>query len=140
MLPFFGFWHWKYAHISWFQEEGWKYISVDLFLFVLVYNTNFMNKHKFNDFDKKLKRKLFNDCSFFISTKSPHFQLRGTVDQLRKRKRVICWSTYIIRLCTWPLFPLYRPQGSQSDQQPGQEDRSEEVEEGGQGSAHRITI
>ena len=57
MLTFFGFWHWKYAHISWFQEEGWTYISVDLFLFVLVYNTNFMNKHKFNDFDKKIKKK-----------------------------------------------------------------------------------
>ena len=30
-------------------------------------------------------------CTNFVqSTKSPHFPLKGKVDQLRKRKRVLC--------------------------------------------------
>ena len=33
------------------------------------------------------------------STKSPHFPLRGSVGQLRKRKRVFCWSIYLFSLC-----------------------------------------
>ena len=33
---------------------------------------------------------------FFQSTKSPHLPLRGKVGQLRRRKRVLCWSIYII--------------------------------------------
>ena len=35
--------------IRWFNEMGWNYISVDLSLFVLLYNTNFIHKLKFND-------------------------------------------------------------------------------------------
>ena len=33
------------------------------------------------------------------STKSPNFPPRGKVGQTSKRKRVLCWSIYIISLC-----------------------------------------
>ena len=37
------------------------------------------------------------DCIHFVNLQNhPTFKLRG---QLRKRKRVFCWSIYIIRLC-----------------------------------------
>ena len=40
------------------------------------------------------------DCTNFLqSTKSPHFPLLAKVGQLIKRKRVLCWSIYIISLC-----------------------------------------
>ena len=41
---------------------------------------------------------------FFQSTKSTHFPLRGKVGQLSKRKRVLCWSIFIISL--WARFFL----------------------------------
>ena len=47
-----------------------------------------------------------------MSTKSPHFPLRGKVSQLSKRKRVLCWSIYIILVdeCVGPaLVPLHGP-------------------------------
>ena len=39
-----------------FNEEGGGNISVDLSLFVLLYNTSFMKKLKFNDFLKTKKK------------------------------------------------------------------------------------
>ena len=71
-------------NIRWFKEEGGN-ISVDLTLFVLLCNSNFINKLKFNDIKK------FKDCTNFLpSTESPHFPLGGKVGQLIKRKRVLC--------------------------------------------------
>ena len=73
---------------------------VDLASFVLLYNTNFMNKLKLNDFIKNWKqRKIFLDCTNFIqSTKSPHCPLRkvGQFTVHSKRKRSLCLSIYII--------------------------------------------
>ena len=41
----------------------------------------------------------FNDGKFFLqSTKSPHFPCSGKIGQLIKKKRVLCWSIYIISL------------------------------------------
>ena len=42
-------------------------------------------------------------------TKSPHFPLRGKVDQFRKRKSVLCWSIYlqyIIRILDYSPDPM----------------------------------
>ena len=36
--------------------------------------------------------------SFFKCLRSPNFPLRGKVGQLSKKKRVLCWSIYIIIL------------------------------------------
>ena len=68
-------------------------MSVDLYLFVLLYKTNIINKHQYS-------------IIFFIkrtiNKKSPHFPLRIKVSQLRKCKRLLCWSSYIISLCCQP--------------------------------------
>ena len=46
-------------------------------------------------------KKIFVDfTNFLYTTKLTHFPLRGKVGQLSKRKRVLCWSIYIISL--WP--------------------------------------
>ena len=72
-------------------------ISLDLYLFILLYNTNYRNKLKF--MSKKVKTKLIIDCKHFLqSTKSPHIPLRGKAGQLSKRKRVLCWCLYRILL------------------------------------------
>ena len=87
---FLALWHCKCAYIY----------SVDLSLFVLLYNTNFMNKIKFNACLKIKNKKWYIDCTNFPqSTKSPHFPLREMVSQLSKRKRltrVLCWYIYFI--------------------------------------------
>ena len=71
--------------------------SVDLSLFVLIYITNFINQLKFNDFLKTKSDIFFIGCTHFVqSIKSPHFPLRGKFGQPSKRKRVLCWSIYII--------------------------------------------
>ena len=43
-------------------------------------------------------KKYFIDCKnhFLYSAKSLHFPLRGKVGQLIKKKRVLCWSIYIM--------------------------------------------
>ena len=43
----------------------------------------------------KLKTKIIKQICY-KSTKSPHCPLKGKVGQLCKRKRVLCWSIYII--------------------------------------------
>ena len=44
------------------------------------------------------------DCTNFLqSTISPHFHLGGKVGKLIKRKRVFCWSIFIISLRCGPL-------------------------------------
>ena len=63
-----------------------------------------MNKlkfnEKFNDFLKlKTKTKKLWTVHFFPYTKSFHFPLIGKFGQLSKRKRVLCWSIYIITFC-----------------------------------------
>ena len=73
-------------------------ISVDLSLFVLLYNTNFMNKLKFND-NKELKaKKNLLTVHFFQSTKSTHFPFRGQVGQLSKEEDIVflVYLQYII--------------------------------------------
>ena len=45
--------------------------------------------------------------NYLSSTKSDNFPLRGKVGQLSKKKRVLCWSNYIISLWfgdTWSLL------------------------------------
>ena len=45
---FFNSRHCTCAYIGWFkEEEGWKYFCIDLSLFVLLHNPNFINKVKF---------------------------------------------------------------------------------------------
>ena len=75
-------------------------MSLDLSRIVLLYNTKFMNQLKFNDFLKtNNKQQKVMDCTNFLQyTKSPLFPLRGMVVKLCKRKRVPCWSIYIISL------------------------------------------
>ena len=54
---------------------------------------------------------------FSQSTKSHHFLLRGKVGQLRKRKRVLCLSIYIISLwCRGSAFLWVHPQHRDSVQ------------------------
>ena len=68
-------------------------------LFVLLYDTNFMNKFKFNDFFKlKTKNNSLTAKYFFQSTKSPHSQRKGwsTLQEL-------CWSLYVISLWLWSM-------------------------------------
>ena len=71
-------------------------MSVNLSLFVLLYNTNFMNKLTVYSIICYNLKKFIDLPIFFQSTKSPHLPLRGKVGQLRRRKRVLCWSIYII--------------------------------------------
>ena len=66
-------------NIRWFKEEGGN-ISVDLSLCVLLYNTNF--KTNLNSMISKKNQKLIDCTNFLLSTKSPHFPLRGKVGQL----------------------------------------------------------
>ena len=70
------------AHISVDLRSRGEYLSVDL---------SFVNC-RFVNFKQKI---LFERTNVFESTKSPHFPLRGKVDQLIKRKRVFFWSTYM---------------------------------------------
>ena len=59
-----------------------------LTLIVLLYKTKFMSKFKFYDF----------------LNISPHFQLRWNIGQGSKKKRVLCWSIYILvyeKYSTW---------------------------------------
>ena len=65
------------------QRRGGK-ISVGFPFYVLLYNTNLMNKLKFNDFLQiKTKKKVLTNVLY--STKSSHCPLRGKVGQLKKR-------------------------------------------------------
>ena len=48
------------------------------------------------------------DCeTFLLSTKSLHFPHRGKVGQLSKRKRMLCWSIYVISLCLTPCLSSF---------------------------------
>ena len=77
-------------------------ISVDFALIVLLYNTNFMNKLKFNDLFKIKNLKLLIYCKKnIISTKSPYFPLRGKVGQLRKEEEsaLLVYLQYYCIVC-----------------------------------------
>ena len=65
-------------------------VDVSLFVFTLLYNTNFRNKNKFNDKKsiKKTKNALTIQMLFNL--------LRGKVGQLCKKKRVLSLSIYIL--------------------------------------------
>ena len=77
------------AYISWFKEEGWKYFwRFVFFCFNSWANLNSM-------IVLKLKTKIIKQICY-KSTKSPHCPLKGKVGQLSRRKRVLCWSIYII--------------------------------------------
>ena len=52
-----------------------------------------MNKLKFIDF-LKTKNSLLTVQIFFSLQYPPHFPLKGNVGQLKKRKRVLCWSIF----------------------------------------------
>ena len=53
-----------------------EFFVVNLSNFILIYNTNLMNKLKFIDLQKKLKLKKINYTNFLQFTKSAHFPLR----------------------------------------------------------------
>ena len=63
-----------------------------------------MNKHVYYDFLKQNKKQKIIHWLYKLSryTKLPHLPLRGKVGQLSKRKRVLCWSIYIISWWLWP--------------------------------------
>ena len=99
LLPFLGSRHCTCACIRWFKQEWRKYFC--RFVFVcLIKNSNLVSKLKFNYFCFKWKiKKQFIDyikINFLQSTKSPHFLLRGEVGQLSKKRRVLCWSIYLL--------------------------------------------
>ena len=55
-------------------------------------------------FLKTESKKQFIGCTNFLQSKKlPHFRLRGKVGQLSERKRVLCWSIYIISLWSWSM-------------------------------------
>ena len=74
-----------------------------------------MNKHKFN----YLKKTTHKNYSLTLQTLSiykiksnlQNFPLREKVDQPNKRKRVLCWSIYIISLCLTLKQPTKQPLG-----------------------------
>ena len=72
-----------HAHISVGLRGGGGNSAADLFFYsyVVLCNTNFVNKLKFNDCYKK-----FTKLKYFIDF------VKGKVGQLRKRKRVLWWS------------------------------------------------
>ena len=77
-------------------------ISVDLSMFVLLYNTNFLNKLQFNDL--KNPKNLLAITKILNLQNHPTFQSEERLVELRKRKRVLCWSISIISLwwsLTW---------------------------------------
>ena len=91
--------HCAYVHIYVGARRKDGNISVDFTFFVLLYNSNFMNKIKFNVIFKNWKQKKVIDCANILqSPKSPHFSLGGKVGQHSERKRVPCWSVYCISL------------------------------------------
>ena len=45
------------------------------------------------------------DCTNFLQS-TIYNPLRGKVGQLKKRKRVLCWSVYTISLCTYVCIEL----------------------------------
>ena len=60
-----------------------------------------MNKLKFNDFLKRKTKTNLLTVQIFFNLQNPpppHFPLRGKVDQLCKKRRVLCWSISIISL------------------------------------------
>ena len=69
-------------------------ILVDLSLFVLLYNANFINKHIQRLFKLNLKKLIVDCTNFRQSIKS----LQRKKFELSKKKRVFCWSIYIIRI------------------------------------------
>ena len=84
------------AHITVGLRRRGGNISEDLSLFVLLYNTNFMNKLKYIFLIKQ--NKIHWVYTFFIYCRVTHFPLRRKVGQISKRKRVIYWSSYCILL------------------------------------------
>ena len=77
-------------------------ISVNLTLFVLLYNTNFMNKLRFNEF----LRKKFIDCTNVLqSTKSPSFLYleERLFNLVRARERFSGLSTVYYQFIPAPL-------------------------------------
>ena len=75
-----------------FRRRGGN-ISINLSLFVLLYNTNVMNKLKFND----LKINSLTGPIFF--NLQNYFPLRGKVGQHKKKKRVFCLSILFVYDC-----------------------------------------
>ena len=75
-------------------------MSVDLASFVLLYNTNFMNKLKLNDFIKNKKlRKIFLDCTNFFNLQNHptvHSERLVNLLYIVRGKRSLCLSIYII--------------------------------------------
>ena len=69
---------------------------MDLFLLVLLYNTNFLNKLKFNDLKKNCLYKF--SIIYKINPLSAQSEERLVIGELSKRKRVLCISVYIINL------------------------------------------
>ena len=87
------------AHVSDGLRRRGGNISVDLSLFALLYNTNVKNKLKFNDQNNYLQNNSLTAKTIFNLQNHP-FLLRGKVGQPFKRKRVLCWSIYIISWCS----------------------------------------
>ena len=79
------------------EVEIFQYICL---FFVLLCVTNFMNKLKYDNFKKRRRKKIIKFTNVLLSTKSPHFPLRGMVGQLSKRKRLLCWLS-IFLVCGW---------------------------------------
>ena len=81
----------SHTSIRWCEE-----ICLCLFYFTIQASLTNLNSMIFS----KLKTKNNNiDCTNFLyTTKAPLFPLRGNVGQLRKGKRVLCWSINIISL------------------------------------------
>ena len=89
--------------LSFAQEEGWKYFFWYVFV-CLLYNTNFMNTLKCNDFFK-CKKKFIDYSNCVQSTKSPHFLHRKKVGQLCKRRRVLWLSILLVYGVQYSIYP-----------------------------------
>ena len=84
----------KCAFISWFKEAGWEYCC----RFVYVCFTLHIIQTSRTNFIFMIQKKITLTVKFFSSSNSTHFPFREKVGQLSQRKRVLCWSIYIIRL------------------------------------------
>ena len=85
--------------VKWFKEEGWKYLCRYLSLFVLLYNTKFINNLKFS-FILIKKKKLIYCPIFFDLQNHPTFHSEERLANLvRRRECFVGLSILCLCLC-----------------------------------------
>ena len=94
----------RIQYISWRRRRG-ENISVDLSLFVLLYNANFMNKLKFYDLKKKANNNSLTVHIIFNLQNHPTFRLEERLVKLARGREcfaglsvLLVYEGYILSL------------------------------------------